>query len=111
MTIFDSVEHAAVLSHNECRVLIKIINKNYTKVIEIIYDSTTAIIWQCNDTDKRWEKDWGIYTILSKLFVGEVFFFSENKLGRSRKNISGEYLKHLQFLADILLISESSDKL
>lgn len=50
-------------------------------------------------------------TVSPKQFTSCLGIFSENSTGKLKKNMNGEYLRHLQFVADIVFISETKKEL
>ena len=107
---FDSVEHIAVF--NSLRT--QGISENLIELLEYIYVKGTATIKMHTETNKIKIKR-GVRqgdTISPKLFsacLEEVF----NKLDWDNKGIriDGEYLNHLRFADDIVLIAESVEEL
>ena len=107
---FDSVEHNAVFNSLKEQG----INGNYVKIMENIYEKGSTIIRLHKESDKiKIEK--GVRqgdTISPKLFTSclESIFRKIDWEGKGI-NINGEYLNHLRFADDIILISETPEEL
>ena len=107
---FDSVEHNAVFNSMKEQG----INGNYVKIMENVYEKGSTIIRLHKDSDKiKIEK--GVRqgdTISPKLFTAclESIFRKMDWEGKGI-NINGEYLNHLRFADDIILISETPEEL
>ena len=107
---FDYVEHTAVF--NSIRE--QGINENYVKIIENIYRNTATIIRLHKDSEKI-KINKGVRqgdTISPKLFTACLEnIFRKMKWESEGININGEYLNHLQFADDIIIIKEKSEEL
>ena len=107
---FDSVEQRAILNSLRRQGA----NEHIVKVLQSFYTKGTAVIRLHKNTEKiKIEK--GVRqgdTISPKLFTAclEEIFREVNWEGKGLK-INGEYLNHLRFADDIILVSETAEDL